>query len=354
MEQVESQAEVILGVDTHLDVHVGVVIDAVGRVKGTLSIDTDPSGYEQLLKWVQGFGSFKRAGIEGTGSYGSGLTRFLEKHGIRIIEINRPNRSRRRTRGKSDPTDAESAARAVLANDATGIPKAQCGIAEALRTLGVARRSAVKAKTQAVNQVRALLVSAPSSIRDTVLKLRPEHCVAACAALPESDETSPVLASLKTTLRLLAKRWNALNDELRELDKQLARLTKLAAPRLLGRFGVGPQTAATLLITAGDNPTRLRNEAALAALCGVSPLEASSGKTSRHRLNRGGQRQANNALWTIALVRMRSDARTRDYVARRTKEGLSKKEIHRCLKRYIVRELYPLILADLADSTRPA
>jgi transposase len=354
MKQVGTQAEVILGVDTHLDVHVGVVIDEVGRVRGTLSIETNPSGYERMLAWARGFGSLNRAGIEGTGSYGAGLARFLERNGVAIVEINRPNRSRRRNRGKSDPTDAESAARAVLANDATGVPKAQSGMAEALRTLSVARRSAVKAKTQAVNQLRALLVSAPSFIREAVLKAKPEHCVAACANLPEDEDLNPVLASLKTTLRLLAKRWNALHDELRELDKQLTRLTKLAAPRLLGRFGVGPQTAATLLITAGDNPTRLRNEAALAALCGVSPLEASSGKTSRHRLNRGGQRQANNALWTIAMVRMRSDARTRDYVARRTGQGLSKKEIHRCLKRYIVRELYPLILADLAESARPS
>ncbi|MGB8436583.1 MAG: IS110 family transposase [Burkholderiales bacterium] len=351
MEQVKIQPEVILGVDTHLDVHVGVVIDAVGRVQGTLAIATNPSGYEQLLDWARGFGVLRRAGVEGTGSYGSGLTRFLEGRGITVIEVNRPDRSRRRSRGKSDPTDAEGAARAVLADDAKCIPKAQSGLAEALRTLSVARRSAVKAKTQAVNQLRALLVSAPSFIRDVVLKVKPEDCVAACAALPH-DDVNPVLASLKTTLQLLAKRWTALHEELRELDKQLARLTKLAAPRLLARFGVGPQTAATLLVTAGDNPTRLRNEAALAALCGVSPLDASSGKMHRHRLNRGGQRQANNALWTIAMVRMRSDARTREYVARRTREGLSMKEIHRCLKRYIVRELYPLILADLKESMR--
>jgi len=353
MEEVNTRSEVILGVDTHLDVHVGVVIDAVGRVQGTLAIATNPSGYEQLISWAQGFGALRRAGVEGTGSYGSGLTRFLEARGVTVIEVNRPDRSRRRIRGKSDPTDAESAARAVLADDAKGIPKAQSGLAEALRTLSVARRSAVKAKTQAVNQLRALLVSAPSFIRDVVLQVKPEQCVAACTALPQ-DDANPVLASLKTTLRLLAKRWTALHEELRELDKQLTRITKLAAPRLLARFGVGPQTAATLLVTAGDNPTRLRNEAALAALCGVSPLDASSGKMSRHRLNRGGQRQANNALWTIAMVRMRSDARTREYVARRTREGLSKKEIHRCLKRYIVRELYPLILADLKDSARPA
>ena len=278
-----------------------------------------------MLGWVQQFGNLKRAGIEGTASYGAGLTRFLQAKGITVIEVNRPNRMRRRSRGKSDPTDAESAARAVLAEDANSVPKAQSGLAEALRMLNVARRSAVKGKTQAVNQLRALLVTAPQSIREAALKAKPEQCIAACMELDCGDEKNPVMASLKTTLRLLARRWSALYEELKELDQHLGRLIKMAAPRLLERFGVGPQTAATLLITAGDNPTRLRNEAALAALCGVSPLQASSGKTNRHRLNRGGNRQANNALWTIAMVRMRGDARTREYVARRTGEGLSKK-----------------------------
>lgn len=342
--------EVILGVDTHLDVHVGVVIDAVGRLQGTLAVATNPAGYEQLLQWAQGFGVLHRAGVEGTGSYGAGLTRFLEANGLQVIEVNRPDRARRRSRGKSDPTDAESAARAVLAGDARGQPKTHDGLAEALRIVSVARRSAVKARTQAINQMRALLVSAPDCLRAMALKVKPEQCVAACAELPTGD-ANPAACSLNTTLRLLARRWTALGEEVRELDTQLARLAKQAAPRLLARFGVGPQTAATLLVTAGDNPTRLRNEAAMAALCGVSPLSASSGKVCRHRLNRGGERQANNALWTIAMVRMRSDARTREYVARRTREGLSKKEIHRYLKRYIVRELYPLILADLHDCT---
>jgi transposase len=310
MEQIFSEAEVILGVDTHLAVHVGVVIDQVGRVQGTHSIPTNALGYQELLGWAQQFGSLKRAGIEGTASYGAGLTRFLQAKGITVIEVNGSNRMRRRSRGKSDPTDAESAARAVLAEDANNVPKAQSGLAEALRMLNVARRNAVKGKgkTQAVNQLRALLVSAPQSIREAALKEKPEQCIAACMELDCGDEKSPVMASLRTTLRLLARRWSALHEELRELDQHLSRLAKMAAPRLLERFGVGPQTAATLLITAGDNPKRLRNEAALAALCGVSPLQASSGKTNRHRLNRGGDRQANNALWTIAMVRMRGDA----------------------------------------------
>ena len=346
-------SEVILGVDTHLDVHVGVVIDATGRVMGTLSVGTHHDGYQQLLCWAQNFGLLLRAGVEGTGSYGAALTQVLQGSGITVIEINRPDRSRRRGRGKSDATDAERAARAVLAGDAASIPKAHDGLAEGLRTLNVVRRSSVKAKTQTINQIRALLVSAPQAIRDAAYKPDASKCVAACAGLSQHS-ASPVLTSLQTALRLLAKRWKVLNDELRELDVTLAHLTKKAAPRLLSRFGVGPQTAATLLVTAGDNPARLRSEAALAALCGASPLQASSGKVQRHRLNRGGDRQANNALWTIAMVRMRSDARTRQYVARRTSEGLSKKEIHRCLKRYIVRELYPLILADLHDSVASA
>lgn len=349
MENQENRAEVILGVDTHLDVHVGVVIDAAGRVLGTLSVGTHNDGYKQMLCWAQTFGVLRRAGVEGTGSYGAALTHVLQTNDISVTEINRPDRSRRRGRGKSDATDAESAARSVLAGDARSIPKAHNGLAEALRTLNLVRRSAVKAKTQTINQIRALLVSAPQALRDAVYKADAAKCVAACAALPRNIVCA-ALASLQTALRLLAKRWSALNDELRELDAELARMTKKAAPRLLSRFGVGPQTAATLLVTAGDNPTRLRSEAALAALCGTSPLQASSGKVQRHRLNRGGDRQANNALWTIAMVRMRSDARTRDYVAKRSSEGLSKKEIHRCLKRYIVRELYPLILADLKDA----
>jgi len=353
MENQESSAEIILGVDTHLDVHVGVVIDTAGRVLGTLSVGTHNDGYKQLLCWAQSFGLLRRAGVEGTGSYGAALTHLLQTSGVKVIEINRPDRSRRRGRGKSDATDAECAARAVLAGDAKNIPKAHNGAAEALRTLSLVRRSAVKAKTQTINQIRALLVSAPQTIRDAVYKADAAKCVAACAALSQGA-VSVALAGLQTALRLLAKRWTALYEELHELDAQLARLTKKAAPRLLARFGVGPQTAATLLVTAGDNPTRLHSEAALAALCGTSPLQASSGKTHRHRLNRGGDRQANNALWTIAMVRMRSDARTRDYVAKRTSQGLSKKEIHRCLKRYIVRELYPLILADLKEFALPA
>lgn len=346
MAQAEEQIEVVLGVDTHLDVHVGVVANPVGRVLGTCSIATCTDGYQNLLEWAGSFGSFSQAGIEGTGTYGAGLTRHLQKAGIEVFEVNRPDRARRRRRGKNDPIDAENAARSVLSGDAHAHPKAQSGAVEAMRTVNVARRSAVKARTQALNQLRSLLVSAPQALRERLLKPKAAACVAACLAFETADD-SLLLQTLKSTLRLLAQRWQALTEELRKLDATLARLAHKAAPSLIARFGVGAQTAATLLATAGDNPERLRNDAALAALCGVSPLEASSGKVVRHRLNRGGDRQANNALWTIAMVRMRSESRTRAYVDRRTQEGRSTKEIHRCLKRYIVRELYPLIIKDL-------
>lgn len=346
-----AEHEVILGVDTHLDMHVAVLIDEVGHVVATHSFPTTTGGYEQLIEWAGSFGRLSRAGVEGTGAYGAGLARHMQERGVKVLEINRPDRSRRRLRGKSDPTDAENAARAVLAGDANAIPKAQSGVVEAMRAVGMARRSAVKAKTQAINQLRALLVTAPAATRAALWKVKPEECVARCARLAPIGDT-PLLKALTKTLRLLARRWMSLAKELHQLDAALDELTKRAGHRLLAQFGVGPQTAATLLVTAGDNPDRLRSEAALAALCGVSPLEASSGKTTRHRLNRGGDRAANNALWTISMVRMRSDPRTRAYVARRTAEGLSPKEIQRCLKRYIVRELYPLILADLADTVR--
>lgn len=345
----QSLPEVILGVDTHLDKHVGVLLNHVGKMLGHLSVEANLSGYKQLLKWAQSFGDLQRAGVEGTGTYGAGLARFLSQKSVLVLEINRPDRSMRRFRGKSDPTDAESAARTVLSGKECAVPKSQSGAAEAMRIVSVARRSTVKARTQTINQLRGLLVSAPDQVRARLWRSNTAECVKCCARLRTLGESN-WLQTLATTLRLLAKRWLYLTEELKKLDKDLEQLTARSAKRMRQQFGVGPQTAATLLSVAGDNPERLRNESALASLCGVNPLEASSGKTVRHRLNRGGNRAANNALWTIAMVRMRSDPRTQVYVARRTAEGKSVKEIHRCLKRYIIRELYPLILADLEDS----
>jgi transposase len=341
--------DIILGVDTHLDKHIGVLINGMGKFLDVIEIATNSKGYQKLWKFTQSYGVLNRSGIEGTGTYGAGLARFLAQKGVQIFEINRPDRSMRRFRGKSDPTDAESAARAVLSGKVLAVPKLQSGAAEAMRIVSVARRSAVKARTQTINQLRGLLISAPDHIRTKLWKSKPSECVQGCAHLRTLGETK-WLVSLATTLRLLAKRWLYLTDELKTLDKELEQLTAGAAQRTRQQLGVGPQVAATLLSVAGDNPERIRNESAFASLCGVNPLEASSGKTVRHRLNRGGNRTANNALWTVAMVRMRSDPQTRAYVARRTKEGKSIKEIHRCLKRYIARQLYPLIIADLQDS----
>lgn len=346
--KLESLQEVILGVDTHLDVHVGVIISDTGRLLGTRSVSASTAGYLDLLSWASSFGVLTRAGVEGTGTYGAGLCRFLLDNGIAVLEVNRPDRAKRRQQGKSDPTDAESAARAVLSGIATAIPKQQSGACEAMRIISVARRSAVKAKTQTFNQLRALLVSAPQDIREKLWRTKTGDCVKACAKVRNLGG-SVLLQALTSTLRSLARRWLTLAAELDEFDKQLELLTRTHAQQLRNRFGVGPHTAAILLSVAGDNPNRLKNEAALASLCGVNPLPASSGKTTRHRLNRGGSQAANNALWTIAMVRMRSDPRTRTYVARRTTEGLTPKEIHRCLKRYIARELFPLIIRDLGN-----
>lgn len=340
--------EVILGVDTHLDVHVGAIIGENGKLLGTRSVSTSSTGYLDLFHWASSFGTLNRAGIEGTGTYGAALCRFLVENDIIVFEVNRPDRAKRRLKGKSDPTDAESAARSVISGTATAIPKLQSGACEAMRIVSISRRSAVKARTQAINQLRAILVSGPQDVRDDLWKSRALDCVNACSRIGSLGD-GVMLEALTTTLKSLAQRWLALTKELRLLDKLLEKLTHKYAPQLRERFGVGPHTAAVLLSVAGDNPERLKSDASLAALCGVNPLPASSGKTIRHRLNRGGNRAANNALWTIAMVRMRSDPRTKAYVARRTNEGLTHKEIHRCLKRYIVRELFPLILSDLSN-----
>lgn len=287
--------QLILGVDTHLDLHVAVLIKTLGQIICTAEFETNSKGYDKLLKWCQSFGNLTKAGVEGTGTYGAGLSRFLLGHEVTVCEVNRPNRARRRLRGKSDPTDAENAARAVLANEATAIPKTQNGSVEAMRFLLIARRSAVKARTQAINQIRALLVTAPDDVRLKYLKSSQIACIQGCKNMPVLGG-STLLDMLSISLSLLAKRWVNLTDELKIIDKNLKKIANTFAPQLMNQYGVGPYVAATLLVTAGDNPERLKKETSFAALCGVSPIEASSGKVVRHRLNRGGSRVANNAI----------------------------------------------------------
>jgi len=309
--------------------------------KGTLQ------GYQRLLAWAERFGAVEAFGIEGTGCYGAGLARHLRARKVLVIEVMRPNRQTRRRKGKSDPTDAEAAARAVLSAEAAGSPKAGDDLVEMIRVLRVARQTAIKARTQAINALRSLLVTAPPELRDELRALSTSRLVGKAARLRSGPLDSPLAAS-KLALRHLARRYQALEAEITSLDTQLAQLTAAASPRLVEAFGVGADTAGALLVAAGDNPERLRSEAAFSMLCGSSPINASSGKTNRHRLNRGGNRQADAALHRIVLVRMRYHQPTSAYSTARTSEGKNKREIMRCLKRYLAREVY----TALAHTTR--
>ena len=296
-------------------------------------------GYGELERWSRSLGEIHAFGIEGTGSYGAGVARFLTSRGYTVVEVNRPDRSTRYRKGKSDPTDAEMAARALLAGVADATPKSGEGEVEMIRMLKSAKDSAVKARTQAINQMKALVVTAPAELRETLDGLAAGALVTRCKSFRTGRLDGP-LAAARYTLRSLARRYLQLSKEIHELQVQLERLAGMANPALVSIFGVGLDTAATLLISAGSNPQRLRSEAAFASLCGVNPIPASSGKTNRHRLNRGGDRQANAALHRIVLVRLRYDERTKAYMQRRTREGMSKAEIIRCLKRYVAREVF--------------
>jgi transposase len=329
------------GVDTHADVHVAAVLDELGRVLGTESFPTTTAGYRALLDWMGHHGELVAVGVEGTGAYGAGLARFLTGAGVEVLEVNRPDRATRRRAGKSDPVDAEAAARAALAGVRVAAPKSHDGPVEAIRMLRLCRRSAVKARTQAANQIHAVILTAPDELRDRFRDRPVAKTVADMARLrPGTDLTDP-LAAAKQALVRLARRWQHLNDEIGHLDRDLHDLVHATAPDLCALPGVGTDTAGALLVAAGDNPHRLHREASFAALAGVSPVPASSGRVTRHRLNRGGDRTANNALWRIVTVRMSYDPTTRAYVERRTKEGRSKREIIRCLKRYVAREIHP-------------
>ena len=338
---------VTIGVDTHAEVHVAAAFDQLGHPLGHLEIPTTPAGYRQLLAWAGGLGPVVAFGVEGTGSYGAGLARFLADAGCQVVEINRPNRRVRRLRGKSDPIDAEAAARAVLAGEAHGTPKADTEEVGMIRVLRVARRSALKTRTQAINQMRGILVCAPGPLREELRTLSLSKLLTRAAAFRPGPVTTAAAAN-KLALRSLAIRCQELSGEIAALDIELQRLTAAAAPALCQRQGVGPDVAGALLAAVGDNPERLRSEAAFASLCGVSPVPASSGKTIRHRLSRGGDRIANNALWRIVMTRLTCDARTQEYMARRTQEGHSKREIIRCLKRYVAREVYRDLVAPTA------
>ena len=334
---------VTAGVDTHKDTHAVAALDNNGRLLGVSEFPATAVGHRQLQRWLEEFGQVACIGVEGTGSYGAGLTRHLRAEGLQVLEVSCPNRQLRRRRGKSDPIDAEAAARAALSGQALGTPKSQDGPVEGMRLVRVERRSAIKARTQAANQLHGTISTAPEPLRQRLHGKTVRAIVKLAASFRVAEPSASLDATVRYVLRGLARRWLALNEEIKRLDKLLTRMVRSVAPELVAQVGVGTEVASALLVAVGDNPERLKNEASFAALCGVSPVDASSGRQRRHRLNRGGNRDANRALWVIAFVRMRCDARTKQYTARRTEEGLSQLEITRCLKRYIARDIFKML-----------
>ncbi|MFF3158474.1 IS110 family transposase [Streptomyces sp. NPDC057910] len=334
----------VLGVDTHRDTHAAAVISAMGKTLAVQSFPATAVGYAELIQWAARLGVVRRAGVEGSGNYGAALSRYLLSRGIDVFEAPGPGRSARRRQSKSDQGDAQAAARAVLNGRACSRVKAGNGPVEMARMYNVARDSAVKARTQAVNQLKAILVTADPALREELAVLKRRALIRACVSLGDDDAGGdPLVQATKFTLRSLAERIEHLTVQARELERRLAEVIESHYPALLAAAGIGPRSAAVLLITMGDNVDRLRGEASFAALCGASPVEYSSGGRCHRRLNRGGDRQANAALYRIVLTRLRWDARTQAYYERRVTEGKTRREIIRCLKRYVAREVYRLV-----------
>jgi transposase len=335
---------VVGGVDTHKDLHVAAVVDEQDRVLGTRSFATTRQGYRQMLTWMRSFGAVQRVGVESTGSYGAGLLRFLQLAGLTVLEVTTPDRQDRRKRGKNDDLDAQNAAHAAFAGKRTVTPRSRDGMIEALRVLVACRKTAVTARRVALQMIQNTIVSAPDALRDQLRVMTRMKLVRTLAAWrPDLTGYREVEAAYRISLKSLARRYLELHDEIADLDVMIAAIVDELAPDLVMRNSIGHTGAAQLLLTAGGNPDRMRSEASFAALCGVSPVPASSGRIIRHRLNRGGDRAANSALHIIAIGRLRTDPKTKDYVARRIAQGHSKLDAIRALKRYLAREVFTLI-----------
>lgn len=344
VEQSVTNRFVIGGVDTHKDLHVAAVVDEHNRVLGSQCFPTTRHGYKQMLAWMRSFGQLRRVGVEATGTYGAGLLRYLQNAGIEVLEVTTPDSGDRRKRGKNDDLDAQNAAHAAFAGKRTVTPKTRDGMIESLRVLKACRKTAVAARRVALQMIHNTVVCAPDELRDTLRKLTRMELIRTLAAWrPDMTDYRNVASAYRIALKSLARRYLELHDEIADLDAMIAAIVDELAPALVTRNSIGHASAAQLLLTAGDNSERLQSEASFAALCGVSPVPASSGKTTRHRLNRGGDRAANSALHIIAIGRLRTDPRTKSYIAKRIAEGHSKLEAIRCLKRYIAREIFSLI-----------
>jgi transposase len=343
---VDSARSIVGGVDTHRDVNVAAVVDMNGGLLGVESFPTTGEGHRSLWAWMAGFGLIERVGVEGTGAYGAGIARHLSTASVMVIEVDRPNRQQRRRHGKSDQLDAIEAARAALSGRCQGLAKSGDSFAEAVRVLLIAKRSARSTRIRAIVQLRHLLFTAPDELRARLAGLTAIQLVNEAAALRPRAGGDVVVQGTKTAAVILARRVQALDAELDAIDDQLFPLVKAAAPGLLSVFGVGVDTAAVLIVAAGDNPQRIRSEAAWAMICGVAPIPVMSGKSSnRYRFNPGGNRQANNALWRIVMTRLsQHEPRTMAYMQRRLAEGKTKPEIIRCLKRHVARETFQALL----------
>jgi transposase len=335
---------IVGGVDTHKDLHVAAIVDDFDRVLASQCFATTRHGYKQMLTWMRSFGSLQRIGIEATGTYGAGLLRYMQNAGVEVLEVTTPDRRDRRQRGKSDDLDAQNAAHAAFVGKRTATPKSRDGMIEALRVLTACRKTAAAARRVALQMIQNTIVCAPDELRETLRKLTRMQLIRTLAAWrPDLANYRTVVSAYRITLKSLGRRYLELHDEIADLDTLIVSIVDELAPALVGRNSIGHGCAAQLLLTAGDNPQRLLSEASFAALCGVSPVPASSGKITRHRLNRGGDRAANSALHIIAIGRLRTEPRTKAYVAKRIAEGHSKLEAIRCLKRYIAREVFSLI-----------
>jgi hypothetical protein len=339
---VDSTRHVVGGIDTHRDVNVAAVVDMNGGVLGVESFSTTADGHRRLSSWMSGLGVFERVGIEGTGAYGAGIARHVASLGVVVIEVDRPNRQKRRQHGKSDQLDAVEAARGALSGRCEGRAKSGDGHAEALRVLLVAKRSARSMRIGTVVRLRHLMFTAPDELRARLGGLSATQLVNEAAKLRPRPGSDVALHGTKTAAVILARRVQALDAELAAIDEQLGLLVKAAAPELLNVYGVGVDTAAVLLVTAGDNPQRIETEAKWAMLCGIAPIPATTGLIDkRFRLNNAGDRHANNAIWRIVITRLgQHEARSVAYMNRRLAEGKSKRDIIRCLKRYVAREVF--------------
>jgi transposase len=346
---------VVGGVDCHKQTHHAFVLTEQGQRLADREFAPNSRGYRELVEWMCSHGELARVGVESTGSYGAGLCRYLRQRGLEVIDVNRPHKRLREKRGKSDPIDAEGAARSVLAGEATVIAKDSTGVDESIRQLRVARETAVKARTAALCALGELIVSAPAGLRESLDKRKTLAGQAViCAKLrPDPSRLAEPAQAARAALRSLGRRIADLDAEIKQLDAQLRPLVSSAAPRTIALVGIGTQHARQLLVAVGQNMGRLRGEAAFARMSGAAPIPASSGQTRRYRLNPHGNRDTNRTLHLVAVVRLRYWPATRAYAERRRAEGLSNKDIVRCLKRYIARQVYRTLRSDLAVLESP-